>query len=257
MTHKSILLSALPLLLFACGKPSVTSDDANDAAGTGAAGLAKNVSGVYLLSTDASYDQPCNYLAEEFVINTFKLEGETIEKVDQPNGCEFRWGTNRVTLIMGNRKPFPSIYHAEYVFDRLYQLSAAKLTTGQAMAGQLQKPALSGPNSEGTGSEMPATNLNSTKRDTSATNDTASTISGRTRQAAIFTEPTVSQLGFVAVPGVGDKAVWEPAKQTIHVLYNNHIMNVMVKTTGSEATKKQQAANLAEVILNQIVEQVR
>lgn len=249
MTKKSILLSALPLLLFACGRPP--QDDANDAAGTGNAGLAKEVTGVHMLSTDANYDEPCNYLAEEFVTETFKLEGVTLEKLDQPNGCDFMWGSNKIGLMMGGRKPFPSIYHAEFVFDRLYQPNSKKLAMDQAMAGMKKEP-LSGPDTEGTGAELPADNAGSAERDTSTANDTASTISGVTRQAARFVEPATSQMGFIAVNGVGDKAVWEPAKQTMHVLYNNHILNVLVKTSDPENLKRQRAMTLSKVIMNQM-----
>ncbi|MCY7356290.1 MAG: hypothetical protein LH609_02255 [Rudanella sp.] len=75
-----------------------------------------------------------------------------------------------------------------------------------------------------------------------------------TKQAAKFVEPAKSQMGFVAVPGVGDKAVWEPAKQTMHVLYNNHILNVLVKTADPEAVKRQRAVTLSKAILEQMAE---
>ncbi len=253
MTKKSILLSALPLLLFACGRPP--QDDANDAAGTGNAGLAKEVVGVHMLSTDANYDEPCNYLAEEFVSATFKLQDVTLEKFDQPNGCDFVWGNNKIGLMMGGRKPFPSIYHAEYVFDRLYQPNSQKLAMQQAMTGEKKEP-ISGPDTEGTSSELPTTTTDSdsTKGGANADNDTASTISGVTRQAAKFVEPAKSQQGFVAINGVGDKAVWEPAKQTMHVLYNNHILNVRVQTADPENLKRQRASILSKVIMNQMAE---
>ncbi|TAE29800.1 MAG: hypothetical protein EAZ91_11820 [Cytophagales bacterium] len=257
MTKTSILLAALPALLFACGKPASVNDDANDAAGTGGAGLAREVVGVHMLSNDTNYDSPCNYLAEEFVSGTFNLGGTTLEKFDRRNGCEFHWDGNKVSFMMQAPKPFPSIYHAEYTFDRLFQPSAAGVTSGQSAAGNPQKPSLSGPNSEGTGSEMPATNLGSAKRDTSAANDTASTVSGVTKQASQFSEPVKSEMGFVGIPGIGDKAVWEPAKHTLHVLYNQHIINVVVQTRDNEATKRARAATLANVILNQFVEQNR
>lgn len=253
MRYPSIFIATLPALLFACGGSSTTTDAANDAAGTGSPFLAREVVGVHMLSTDINYDEPCNYLAEEFVTETFGLEGVTLEKFDKPNGCEFVWGTNKVSLMLGDKRPFPSIYHAEYVFDRLYQPKAVALTTGQTGAGDTRAP-LSGPAPEGTGAELPATNLNSAKRDTSAANDTASTVSGRPARAAQFTEPGRSMAGFKAVPDVGDKAVWEPAKQTLHVLLNNHILNIQVKTTGSDILKQQRAATLAQVILSHLVD---
>jgi len=255
MNKKTILLAALPVLLLACGRPNT--DDANDAAGAGGGELAREVVGVHLLSVDANYDEPCNYLAEEFVAATFNLEGVTLEKFDQPNGCDFQWGNNKIGLMMGGRRPFPSIYHAEYVFDRLYQPNSQKLAQQQEMAAEQTKP-LSGPAPEGTGSETPTAMENSTKntatakRDTSAANDTASTVSGVTRQAAKFVDPATSQAGFVAIMGIGDKAVWETAKQTMHVLYNNHILNVRVQTADSENLKRQRAGTLAKVIMNQM-----
>lgn len=257
MTNKSILLAAFPVLLFACGRPP--QDDANDAAGTGGAGLAKEVVGVHMLTTDANYDSPCNYLAEEFVTATFNLQAVTLEKFDQPNGCDFEWGNNKIGLMMGGRKPFPSIYHAEYVFDRLYQPNAKKLAMEQAKAEEKPEADQNVEPTEGTSSEgaepsSTTTTPNGPKGGVPADNDTARTISGVTRQAGKFVEPPKSGMGFVAVMGVGDKAVWEPAKQTMHVLYNNHILNVFVKTTDSETLKRQRASTLAKVIMNQMAE---
>lgn len=255
MTNKSILLAAFPLLLFACGQP--TTDDANDAAGTGGGELAREVVGIQLLSTDANYDSPCNYLAEEFVTATFKLQEVTLEKFDKPNGCDFEWGNNKIGLMMGGRKPFPSIYHAEYVFDRLYQPNAQKLAMEQAKEAEKTEPDQNVEPSEGTGSEgaepsSTTTTPNGVRGSVPADNDTARTISGVTRQAGKFVEPPKSGMGFVAIPDVGDKAVWEPAKQTMHVLYNNHILNVLVKTADSETLKRQRASTLAKVIMNQM-----
>ncbi len=59
---------------------------------------------------------------------------------------------------------------------------------------------------------------------------------------------------FVAMTGVGDKAVWEPAKSTLHVLYNNHIVNVRVQTKANEATRQQKASSLANLVLNHFIE---
>ncbi len=206
-----------------------------------------------MLSIDANYDELSNYLTEEFVTGTFNLEGVTLEKVDQPNGCDFQWGTNKIGLTMGGRRPFPSIYHAEYVFDRLYQPNSEKLAEQQEMAAEEKEP-ISGPAPEEIGAEMPVAmdGRAAAKRDTSAATDTANTVSRVTPQAAKLVEPATSQAGFVAVTGVGDKAVWETAKQTMHVLYNNHILNVRVQTADPESLKRQRAVTLAKVVLEQV-----
>lgn len=248
MIKKSILLAVIPALLVSCGRPS-----AEDANGTDEGELAKEVVGVHMLSTDANYNELSNYLTEEFVTGTFNLEGVTLEKVDQPNGCDFQWGTNKVGLMMGGRRPFPSIYHAEYVFDRLYQPNSEKLADQQEMAAEEKGP-ISGPDPEGTGAEMPAATdgMAAAKRDTSAATDTANSVSRVTLQATKLVEQATSQAGFVAVTGVGDKAVWETAKQTMHILYNNHILNVRVQTADTESLKRERAVTLAKVILDQM-----
>ncbi len=51
------------------------------------------------------------------------------------------------------------------------------------------------------------------------------------------------------IVGLGDKAVWTPATETLHVLFNNHILNLTVETADNEATKKQRAVLMAEVLL--------
>ena len=54
--------------------------------------------------------------------------------------------------------------------------------------------------------------------------------------------------------GIGDKAVWEPAKNTLHVLMNNHILSVGINTKVAPAVRQQQAVQLAGVVLNQFTE---
>ncbi|MEZ0608841.1 hypothetical protein ACAW74_10020 [Fibrella sp. WM1] len=246
----SILPLSLALLALASCRPS-TQDNANDAGGTANAKLAREVVGVRMLSNDANYDEPCNYLAEEFVRNTFKLGATTeVEKVDGPRGCTFSWENNQVTVSFGSVKPYPSIYHAEYVFNKLYQPGVK-----QPMAMTDEKPALSGPEPEGTAAEQPAESATGSiaKRDTSAANDTANTTSRVTAAAAKLTTPAASTGRFLAYPGLGDKAVWEPTARVMHVLLNNHILNVQVKSSAKPAQAQAQAAILANVIFNEVV----
>jgi hypothetical protein len=246
----SILLLTVTLAALSSCRPGTT-DEANDAGGTASPYLAREVVGVHMLSTDANYDDPCNYLAEEFVRGTFKLGLDvTVEKVDGPKGCTFRWEGNEVTISFGNRKPYPSIYHAEHIFNKNYQPGIA-----QPYEEVTQKPALSGPNPEGTGAEQPAESATGTiaQRDTSSANDTATTISRVTAAAAQFVPPAASTGRFLAYPGLGDKAVWEPSARVMHVLVNNHILNVGVKTSDKPAVAQARAAILANVILNAVI----
>src|SRR5438128_1727916 len=115
MKAKSLLLG-LPFLCLACGTP--TTDDANDAAGTGDATLAKEVVGVYSLTPDARYETASHYLTEEFIRNNFKLE-ESVELKESslPEGAEFEWGTNKVGFTFGHYRPFPTMYAAENTFN--------------------------------------------------------------------------------------------------------------------------------------------
>jgi hypothetical protein len=255
------LLYTLPVLfLSSCfkGDNATTTDGANDAAGTGSPYLAKRVVGVNMLSNDADYDEPCNVLGEEFVRGTFKLGATTeIAELDYPNGCTFEWGGNKVSLAFGGQKPYPSLYHAEYIFNKKYQDGAAP--EAEEMEEHGEKAPLSGPAPGGTGAERPATSPEGSKSadidaDATPDNDSSNSVSGITPVAAKFTKPAVSTGQFIAVPGLGDKAVWEPAKGAMHVLYNNHIVNVTVSTKDAPAVQKEHAQSLAEVLIDKIAD---
>lgn len=256
-----LLLLAIPMFgLSSCffGDNAPSSDDANDAAGTGSPYLAREVAGVHMLTNDANYDEPCNILGEEFVRSAFKLGATTeLTELDHPNGCEFEWGGNKVAMAFGGPKPYPSIYHAEYIYDKMYQ-GGARQVSGQ-MGTTAEKPAISGPETEGTGAERPAIEPKGgaeadVDEDASADNDSSNSISGVTSVAAQFTKPVVSAGRFEAVPGVGDKAVWDPSKGALHVLYNNHIINITVRTKDKPEVRKQRAESLAEVLIDKVAE---
>ena len=119
-----------------------------------------------------------------------------------------------------------------------------------------KKPYLTGgPASQGLANEWPVLEATTgVKKDIVATNDSATTVSGVTAAAVMTTAPATSSRKEIAVEGIGDKAVWEPATHTLHVLYNNHIVNVQVKTNDSQATQQQRAAMIANVILGEVAE---
>jgi hypothetical protein len=241
-----LLIYALPLLFTAACAPN-NMDDAGDAGGTGSPYLAKEVVGVHLLSTDTNYDNLADDLSEEFVRGTFKVGEETeIDVEDTPDGVEYSWGKNHIVVKMGGAKPFASIYTAEAVFDRALQPAQAE---AKAMATQT-KPAISGPATQGTGAEGPGIESGKVGMDASVLNDSSQhTSPGETAVAAQFVEPTQNTATGEAIAGIGDKAIWQPATETLHVLLNNHIMHLKVETADSETVKKQRAVTLASVLL--------
>jgi hypothetical protein len=244
---KTRLIYALPLLFATACAPN-SPDDAGDAGGTGSPYLAKEVVGVHMLSTDTNYDKLSEDLTEEFVRNTFKL-GETteVEVEDTRDGIEYSWGKNHLIVKMGGEKPFASIYTAEASFDRMFQPGAAR--EAEAMAART-KPPVSGPATQGTGVEGPGIESGKVGVDASVLNDSSQhPTPGITAVAAHLTAPAEDTEKGEAIEGLGDKAIWEPKTETLHVLMNNHILNLTVETADREAIKKERAITLAEVLL--------
>jgi hypothetical protein len=242
-----LIAFALPLLVSAsCGSPNT--DDANDAAGTGSPYLAREVVGVHMLSSDANYDKLADNLTEEFVRATFKLGEDTELMVhDERAGVEYHWGKNHVHITMADERPFPSVYHAEAAFNKMYQNGKTDVMGQMGEAGE--KAPLSGPNPEGTGAEGPGVESGQVGHDANTANDTTDHPSGETAAATIVVKPVKDTEKGEAVLGVGDKAIWEPATETLHVLLNNHILNIKVETADKEAVKQERAKVLAQVLL--------
>ncbi len=248
--NKKSFLYALPVLcLVACGSPNT--DDANDAAGTASPYLAKEVVGVHSLSTDVRYNETCDYLGEEIINATFMIkEGTELMVHDEPHGCEYHWGKNHVSITMTGERPFASIFKAEYVFNKMLQGGGPADTHGDEAHGA----DLHGQASEGETRSKEAEQK--AKTGEKAANDTATTISGVTSVAAKLTEPAHNTETGKAVAGIGDKAIWEPAKHTLHVLNNNHIMHVTIGTADSEKVKISRAVLLAKVAFDRISHQL-
>ncbi|MFD2570301.1 hypothetical protein ACFSUS_06615 [Spirosoma soli] len=260
------LILAFPVLLTSCftGDDSTNVDNENNAQGTGSPYLAREVTGVWLLSEDHrfGYDEPCNALDEGYIQHAFNVnETDKLETLDRQEGCEFRWAGGSINVGFGGPRPFQSMYHAEYQFNKLYQGNDDQVS-GQAGSEPNQKPSYHGPEPEGTGAERPAiepkggASADIDDDASTAANDSSDSPTNIPPVAAQFTKPPISIGRFVAVPNVGDKAVWEPAKNTLHVLYNNHIVNVGVQTKDSPAQRQQKAIQLAELILDRFSEDV-
>jgi hypothetical protein len=150
-------------------------------------------------------------------------------------------------IAFGDSKPYQSIYKAEDTFDKLYQAKPAAVLS--APVEEVTEAAPSGPEPAGTSAETAAADSTHANTD-----DKHPTHAGVTAATPPLTAHAVSKGNFEAVPNVGDKAVWDATTGALHVLYNNHIINVMVETKGKSEAKKQQAESLADVLIEKISE---
>jgi hypothetical protein len=242
-----LLILAFPLLCLACN--SSTSDPSDPAYQMEASPLvAKQVAGVRSLTTDFNYDEPCTILGEEYIRGLFNLpETTTLAEAHEHDGCAFEWAGNKVVVSFGGSKPYASVYTAEYMFDKMYQ-AKPEVAVSEPVE-ETDEAAQSGPESEGTVSEGSA--ADSTHQNT---DDKHPNHSGVTAATPPLTEHAVSTGNFEAVSGVGDKAVWDATTGAMHVLYNNHIINVTVGTKDKAEARKEHAQNLAEVLIEKIAE---
>jgi hypothetical protein len=233
--------------LVACSTQERDNMDNGNAAGTGDDYVAKRVSGVWLLSTDYHYQERCNYLPEEFVRNLFQLGDKVeLEKYSELNSCELRWGPNKVGFYLESEKPFESTFQSEAFFDRLFQPQVRKAADENTPS----KPTIYGPSPQGTNSEFPVNEAGtSPKQDSTRGGDPSAPIAGITQPVPPIAKPAQNTATGEAVNGVGDKAIWEPGKKALHVLYNNHVFSVVAQVPGSQAKLKQGARGLAELVI--------
>lgn len=247
MKIKSLIL-AFPVLCLACNSPSSSTDPANNMDANPI--VAKKVVGVEALSTDANYDEPCNILGEEYIRSTFKLdETAKLEEVIGHDGCEFDFAGNKVIVSFAGKRPFESMYVAEYTFDRMYQGKPASVMTKAVEA--IQDSATSGPKTEGTNAEVPVAEAAETEAHPT-TDDNHPQHGGITSVRPALTKHAVSMGHYAAVPNIGDKAVWDETTGAMHVLYNNHIISVTVESKDKAEVRKERAQSLAEVLLDKI-----
>jgi hypothetical protein len=251
------LLSLLGLTACFQGDRATTTDAANDAAGTGDNELARRVSGVWLLSTDYNYDERCNYLPEEFIKSLYKVnESVEMTKFDLKDGCEVRWDGQKVGFYFQESSPFESTFKSEYVFDKLFQPQRIAATTPVDETTDVKSESYHGPNPEGTGAEHPAEGIaagGGSGTDSSAVNDTSNQPNPNLTSATLrLAAPAVNTATGVAINGLGDKAIWEPAKKTLHVLHLNHIFHIRSQIKGNDQIALQGSVSLAKVIMDKL-----
>lgn len=244
MKLKSLIL-AFPVLCLACNTASSPADPASNMDASPME--ARRVAGVYALTSDLNYDEPCNILGEEYVRTTFNIgEATELEEGHQKNGCEFGWAGHKVLVTFGGSKPYASVYHAEAAFDKLYQGKSEKAI------GPVTEtpPPTTQQTTEGNNPSAIVNNHDNAEQHT--TDDNQPKHGGITAATPPLTEPAVSQGNFEAVPNVGDKAVWDANTGAMHVLYNNHIINVTVETKDKPEIRKEHAQSLVEVLIDKI-----
>lgn len=248
---KTIRILFLSGCLLACSAKEREGQETGGAAGLGDDYVARRVTGVWLLSTDYHYQERCNYLPEEFVRDLFHL-GDQVEltRYTELNSCELRWGPNKIGFYLESEKPFESVYQSEYYFNKLFEPKANQVADQQALA----KPALSGPAPEGTNAETPASMTTSSQQDSTRGADPNSPIEGITKQVPPLVAPAQNTAAGEAVRDVGDKAIWEPGKKALHVLYNNHVFSVVAQMPGNQANLKQGAIGLAKLVIDSLNE---
>lgn len=117
------------------------------------------------------------------------------------------------------------------------------------MEAELDKPSLFGPRPQGTAAEWPAIGSPRPEHDSLAITDSA-TVGGQAFTR--LTELPYNTAQSVALPNLGDKALWNARRQMLHVLYLQHVLNVRVQTTGTPARQQQQAVMLAKLIIDRL-----
>ncbi|GAA4402001.1 hypothetical protein GCM10023187_16790 [Nibrella viscosa] len=257
-----LFLLMLSGAMMSCGEYGHYTDTANDAAGTGGNYIAKDVSGLYILSPDHEYERPCNYMSAAFIKDMFNIPLTTeLTTIDVPNGCEFQWGNSRVGVAFAKPNPYESMYHAEYIFNMLFQPGdpqvLGQLSRKYTLGEDYKARSIFGPKPSGLAAEWPTSRqvrLGITQEST-LPNDTATTTAGPTTSPAAtqFVLPVETTQKYIGLIGVGDKAVWEPGTQILRVLYLNHIISLKVQTPATEKVRQQQAVNLANFIMDELI----
>nr|WP_293834901.1 hypothetical protein [uncultured Arsenicibacter sp.] len=238
------------------GGPS-SSSGTGASAGTGDNTLAREVSGVWLLSPDFKYDQRCNYLNPEVMRALFKVgEDASFTHTDQPDGCSVSWNGESVRLRFDKNSPFESTFQSEYAFTQYFRPTPKAELTKEPPTFYKEENNLSGPKTGGTNAQQGVPHGEAqSRRDSSARNDTTR-LSRPNPNKTIASEELVANKkpypNTTLVNNVGDKALWEPAQKTLHVLYLNHVFHISVKTTGPDAQARQGAAALARLIIDKL-----
>lgn len=156
-------------------------------------------------------------------------------------------GANKIGFHLESRKPFESTFQSEYQFNKLFQPQAHQ----EADQNTSAKPTIFGPAPEGTNGEF-ATKTTTRQQDSTRGADPSGPISGITKPTPPMASPAQNTSTGEAVPNVGDKAIWEPGKKSLHILYNNHVFSVVAQLPGQPEKLKQGAIGLAKLVIHSL-----
>ncbi|MGV3560512.1 hypothetical protein [Larkinella arboricola] len=242
----------LPLCgLLACGDTTGGATGDTGGGGRRVEGLGREVSGSRRLSEYYQYSLPCDYINQSSLVSMLGLEeGATLTWTDTEAACEVSANNKKlVVLSTTSPRPFESVFHAEYYFDRLYDPSA--------LNKRGRKQFYTGPDPEGTGAESPAGGVGN-----SSTADQATVAGAPTDSTQVHSEPGVprTQLddndeiraGSQPVPGAWEKAVWNARTRTLHILNLEHVFHITVNHGPTAAADSLHAAQLGTLLVQQI-----
>ncbi|GAB3326990.1 hypothetical protein GCM10027299_26880 [Larkinella ripae] len=247
--------SMLPLLgLLACGGGGAGSADSDSGGGGRHAAneLGRQVSGSRLLSESYQYAMPCDYISESSIESMFELTAETpITWTQSENACEVVVNNKKIVVLSTtSRRPFESVFHADYYFNRLYQPSA--------LTNRGRKRPYTGPEPEGTGAESPAAGTGGNPSVESgavagAPNDSAQHHAAPGNLATSqLNDNDEERAGTQPVPGAWEKAVWNAKSRTLHILNLQHVFHITVNHGPTAAADSLNAAKLGSLLIKDV-----
>ncbi|MFC5408228.1 hypothetical protein ACFPMF_02830 [Larkinella bovis] len=217
-------------------------------------GLGRQVSGTRLMSEQYLYASPCAYIPEGSLASMVGLqEGTALTWNESDHACEvFLDNKKIVSLSLTNRRPFESVFHADYYFNRLYQ--------PEALESRGKRLPYTGPEPEGVGAEGPTEGVGD---GSPASNDAVAGAPTDSLQAHAEPGGVIAQLKdneerkttSPSIRGVGEKAVWDARTRTLHVLNLQHVFHIMVNQSSSAETDSMRATKLASLLIRQVDEE--
>ncbi|KAA9349222.1 hypothetical protein [Larkinella humicola] len=251
---KSYWIAISLLGLLACGGGSSGTADIDSGGGARHASntLGRQVSGTRLLSEYYKYNMPCYYMGGASLKSMFNLEEDApLIWKETESTCEVVLNNKKlVVLSTTTDRPFESVFHADYYFNRLYQ--------PEALDRRGRKQPYTGPEPQGAGAESPVGGVgnNSSAGNSSvagAPNDSIQVNAAPGQLAsAQLKDSDEQQAGPQPVPGVWEKAVWDAKSRTLHILNLQHVFHITVNHGPTAKMDSLNATKLGALLTKQV-----
>jgi hypothetical protein len=247
-----ISISLMGLLACGGGSPGTTDIDSGGGARHASNELGRQVSGSRLLSEQYQYNMPCYYINESSIKSMFNLDdGTPITWKETESACEVVLNNKKVVVLSttGSR-PFESIFHADYYFNRLYH--------PKALGRRGKKLPYTGPDPEGTSAESPTEGVGKNPSTgngavAGAPNDSVQVHAAPGQLAsAQLNDSDEQKTGPQPVPGAWEKAVWDAKSRTLHILNLQHVFHITVRHGPTVATDSLNATKLGALLTRQV-----